>query len=96
MDNRKLTEFVSGYGVAIATETKRLSEKYNKDFFGCDDLVEIMNVGKGNIYQLMRSKNFPTIEIGNRKVVSVLDFVIWQVSHCPEVNEIIKKGISNS
>lgn len=70
---------VSDNGVAAALEAKRLSEKYQKDFFDCDDLVGIMRVGKHNIRQLMLSKGFPTIEIGNRKVVSIIGFTMWLV-----------------
>lgn len=64
-------------GVAAAMEAERLSEKYGKDFFSCEDLVEIMGVGRNNIRTLMGSEAFPTIEIGNRKVVSVISFVLW-------------------
>lgn len=69
----------SEHGVAAALEAKRISEKYKKDFLSCDDLVEIMNVGKNNVRELMNSGTFPTIEIGNRKVVSVISFVLWSL-----------------
>ena len=64
-------------GLAAAMEAKRLSEKYNKDFFDCDDLVAILGVGKNNVRQLLNSGSFPTTEIGNRKVVSVIAFSMW-------------------
>jgi len=70
----------SEHGVAAALEAKRIAEKYRKDFLNCDDLVEIMGVGKNNIRELMNSGRFPTIEIGNRKVVSVVSFVLWALS----------------
>lgn len=66
-------------GLAAAMEAKRLAEKYNKDFLDCDDLVQILGVGKNNVRDLMRSDDFPTITIGNRKVVSVLSFAAWQL-----------------
>jgi len=91
MTNDVLKEFASGYGVAIAMETRRLSEKYKKDFFDCEDLMAIMGIGKNNVRELMRSASFPTIVVGNRKIVSIINFVIWQVSLCPDVNEILKK-----
>lgn len=69
----------SELGVAAAIEARRLSEKYNKDFFDCDDLVRIMGVGRNNIRQLLNSDSFPTIEIGNRKVVSVIAFAFWSL-----------------
>jgi hypothetical protein len=71
----------SEHGVAAALETKRIAEKYGKDFLCCDDLVEIMNVGKNNVRDLMNSDSFPTIEIGNRKVVSIISFVLWSLNH---------------
>jgi len=69
----------SEFGVAAAIEAKRLSEKYNTDFFNCEDLVAIMGVGKNNVRQLLNSDSFPTIEIGNRKVVSVIAFAMWSM-----------------
>lgn len=69
----------SEHGVAVALEAKRLAEKYQKDFLSCDDLVEIMGVGKNNVRELMNNGRFPTIEIGNRKVVSVISFVLWSL-----------------
>jgi len=71
----------SEHGVAAALEAKRLAEKYSKDFLCCDDLVEIMNVGKNNVRDLMNSDSFPTIEIGNRKVVSIMSFVLWSLKY---------------
>ena len=69
----------SEIGVAAALEAKRLSEKYSKDYFNCDDLVEIMDIGKNDVRQLLNSSMFPTIEVGNRKVVSVIAFALWSV-----------------
>ena len=69
----------SEHGVAAALEAKRIAEKYQKDFFSCDDLVEIIGVGKNNVRELMSSGKFPTIEIGNRKVVSAISFVLWSL-----------------
>ena len=67
----------SEVGVAAAIEAQRLAEKYNKDFLDCDALVEIMGVGRNNVRQLLNSDSFPTVEIGNRKVVSVIAFTMW-------------------
>lgn len=67
------------HGVAVAMEAKRLAEKYGKDYFNCDDLVIIMGIGKNNARQLMNSTSFPTIEVGNRKLVSVMAFVYWSL-----------------
>ena len=78
-DSNGIIDIHSEIGVAAAIETKRISEKYGKDYLDCDDLVKIMGVGKNNIRQLMSSDSFPTVEIGNRKVVSVLAFSLWSL-----------------
>ena len=72
-----IVEINSEQGVAAALEAKRLSEKYGKDFLDCEDLVAIMGIGKNNARQLLNSDSFPTLEIGNRKVVSVIAFTMW-------------------
>lgn len=69
----------SELGVAAAIEARRLAEKYGKDYLDCEDLVQIMRVGRNNIRQLLNSEDFPTIEIGNRKVVSVIAFAMWSL-----------------
>ncbi|MBT3320622.1 MAG: hypothetical protein HN389_12755 [Clostridia bacterium] len=62
----------------IEFEVERLSRKYNKEFLDCKDLMDILGVGRDNVRKLMRSEGFPTISIGNRKVVPIMSFVIWQ------------------
>jgi len=69
----------SEFGVAAALEARRLSEKYGKDYLNCDDLVSIMGIGKNNARQLINSTSFPTVEVGNRKVVSVIAFALWSL-----------------
>lgn len=61
----------------IQNEVNRISLKYSKDFLGCEDLVKITGLGRDNVRNLMRSKNFPTTKVGKRQVVSVLNFVTW-------------------
>ena len=80
LDASKLTSHInSELGIAAAIEAKRLSEKYGKDYLNCDDIVEIMGVGKNNARQLLNNDTFPTVEIGNRKVVSVIAFALWSL-----------------
>ena len=62
-----------------ATEAERLSNKYCKEFFDCKGLMVIMGIGRDNARALMRSEDFPTIAGGNRKVVPILSFVLWQL-----------------
>lgn len=78
-ETTRLLSINSEFGLAAAIEAKRLAEKYGKDFLDCDDLVAIMGVGKNNIRQLLNSDSFPTVEIGNRKVVSVIAFTLWSL-----------------
>ena len=76
----------SDIGVAVAMDAKRIAEKYDKDFFDCDDLVKIIGVGKNNVRQLLNSNAFPTIEIGNRKVVSVIAFAMWSMRNANDIS----------
>ena len=62
----------------IALETKRISDKYGKAFLDCDDLVEMTGLGRDNVRALMNSRAFPVTKAGNRRVVSIMAFVIWQ------------------
>lgn len=63
----------------IKCEVERLSTKYNKDFLDCGDLIKITGLGRDNVRNLLRSENFPTTKVGKRQVVSVLNFVTWQM-----------------
>ncbi|MCL2187758.1 MAG: hypothetical protein FWC16_01855 [Defluviitaleaceae bacterium] len=76
---RDVCNISSEFGVAAALEARRLSEKYGKDYLSCDDLVSIMGIGKNNARQLINNTAFPTIEVGNRKVVSVIAFALWSL-----------------
>jgi len=70
---------IADKGVAAALEAKRIAEKYGKDYLDCDTLAVILNVGRNNVRDLMRSVDFPTVTIGNRKVVSVIGFAMWSL-----------------
>ena len=67
------------YDYLIQKEVERISTKYNKDFLDCEDLIKITGLGRDNVRNLMRSKNFPITKVGKRQVISVLNFVTWQV-----------------
>ena len=63
----------------IQSEVDRLSQKYNKDFLDCEDIMKITGLGRDNVRRLMNNSNFPTTNVGRRKVVSILNFVTWQL-----------------
>ncbi len=65
----------------IAKEVERLTIKYNKEYFNCDDLIKIMGIGRDNVRQLMRSECFPTIKVGKRIIISVFNFVTWEFAN---------------
>ena len=69
----------------IQSEVKRISQKYNKDFLDCEDLIKITGLGRDNVRNLLRSKDFPTTKVGKRQVVSVLNFVTWLTMKNSEV-----------
>ena len=61
----------------IQNEVNRISQKYNKEFLECEDLIKITGLGRDNVRNLLRSENFPTTKVGRRQVVSVFNFVTW-------------------
>ncbi len=63
----------------ITNEVKRLSDKYGKSYLDCNELIELTGLGRDNVRALMCSANFPVTCVGNRKVVSILAFVTWQL-----------------
>lgn len=63
----------------ITNEVKRLAEKYGKSYLDCEQLIELTGLGRDNVRALMCSANFPVTCVGNRKVVSILAFVTWQL-----------------
>ena len=72
----------------IQNEVQRISTKYNKDFLACEDLIKITGLGRDNVRNLLRSKNFPTTKVGKRQVVSVLNFVAWQTMQNTKVEAV--------
>jgi len=62
----------------IAAEIKRLTDKYNKEYLDCADIMKITGLGRDNVRSIMMKSNFPTVKIGRRIVVSVSGFVMWQ------------------
>ena len=40
----------------IQSETNRISQKYNKDFLDCEDLIKITGLGRDNVRNLLRSR----------------------------------------
>jgi len=69
----------SELGVAAALEARRLAEKYGRDYLTCEDLTVILGLGINNVRHMINSEDFPVIEVGNRKVISVIAFAYWQV-----------------
>lgn len=69
----------------IQCEVTRISQKYNKDFLDCENIMKITGLGRDNVRQLLRSKSFPTTKVGKRQVVSVLNFVTWTTMQNSEV-----------
>lgn len=64
----------------IADEVKRLSVQFGKSFLDCDDIIKLTGLGRDNVRALMRSRRFPVTKVGKRQVVSILNFVAWQMS----------------
>lgn len=65
----------------ICAETKRLSDKYKKDYLDLKDVMEITGLGRDKVREIFNSKNFPLTTYGHKKTVSVMSFVIWQIKN---------------
>ena len=64
----------------VADEVKRLSLQFGKSFLDCEDIISLTGLGRGNVRALMRSRRFPVVKVGKRQVVSILNFVTWQIN----------------
>lgn len=65
----------------ISAEAKRLSDRYGKDYFDCEDIMKITGLGRENVRSIMNRKDFPLTKVGKRKIVSVLGFATWQIKN---------------
>lgn len=65
----------------ISAETKRLSERYGKDYLDCEDIMKITGLGRDNVRAMMSKNDFPKIKVGKRRIVSLASFVAWQISN---------------
>ena len=64
----------------IANEVKRLSAQFGKSFLDCEDIIKLTGLGRDNVRTLMRSRCFPVMKFDKRQVVSIVNFVTWQMS----------------
>ena len=64
----------------IHMETKRIADKFDKEYLDCKDLIKITGLGRDNVRQMMNKKDFPLMRVGKRQVVSILNFVSWQLN----------------
>jgi predicted DNA-binding transcriptional regulator AlpA len=65
----------------IHLETKRIVEKFKKEYLDCKDLMQITGLGRDNVRAMMAKNNFPKINVGRRIIVSVSAFVAWQTTN---------------
>jgi len=64
----------------ISTEIKRLSDKYNKEYLDCNDIMKITGFGRDTVRDMMSKQDFPKFKAGKRKVVSLASFISWQIT----------------
>ncbi len=65
----------------ISAEIKRISEKFDKEYLDCADIMKITGLGRDNVRAMMSKIDFPKIKIGKRRIVSVAAFVTWQLTN---------------
>jgi len=63
----------------ISAEAQRLSDKYNKDYLDCADIIKITGLGRDNVSTMMKRKDFPLLKVGKRNIVNIASFVEWQI-----------------
>lgn len=64
----------------ITAEIKRISDKYDKEYLDCADIMKITGLGRDNVRSMMAKKDFPKICVGKRRIVSVAGFVTWELT----------------
>lgn len=65
----------------ISAEAKRLSDRYGKDYLTATDIRRITGLGKDKVRNIMLRKDFPSLNLGKRKIVSVVGFATWQIKN---------------
>ena len=53
----------------------------NPDIYRVDELTQLLPIGRDKAYKLMRSKAFPSIQIGRTYIVRKDDFDSWLGSY---------------
>lgn len=73
-----------------------IKEKTNNQIYTLtvEDLAEALNISKTSAYQLVRSSDFPKLNIGKRIVVPIDDFKIW-MSKMTQNSKIMRKEYTN-
>lgn len=51
------------------------------DIINAQELQAFLRMSKAGIYNLLHSKDFPTLVIGSRRMVMKQDFIIWLNDH---------------
>lgn len=51
------------------------------DIINAQEIQEYLRLSKAAVYNLLRSKNFPTLMIGSRRLVMKRDFIMWLERH---------------
>ena len=74
MDELRIEELISA-------EAKRLSDRYGKDYLTATDIRKITGLGKDKVRNIMLRKDFPLLNLGKRKIVSVVGFATWQIKN---------------
>jgi len=65
----------------ISTEIKRFSDKYDKEYLDCSDIMKITGLGRDTVRDMMSKPDFPKFKAGKRKIVSLASFISWQISN---------------
>ena len=53
------------------------TKTYPTDFYTPDDVMNILHIGKSQVYKLFKSETFPSIKIGGSLRIDVKRFENW-------------------
>ena len=58
-----------------------MEDRYGKDYLTATDIRKITGLGKDKVRNIMLRKDFPSLNLGKRKIVSVVGFATWQIKN---------------
>lgn len=78
-ETRHKKETSIDFKMLVEMQAKMIVSEYKATCFDVKQLQKILNVGESNVYQLLRSGKLPSLTVGRRKVVPVVELAQFLV-----------------